>query len=561
MKRQEGDKRLNDLIEAITAIASLDFSKKLEVKGKEDLIDVVSLGFNMLSEALEDTVVSKQQLEESKQKYEMLFSKANDIILLIKDGQISDFNDKALTVFGYMASELMGLPIIQLMPELQKDGSCSANLITEVTRETLKKGSSLKTIQTIRKDKSIFESEINVGFLKLNDEVYFQTIIRDVSEQVKTEEELKKSVAQFKALFDFAPTAMLIVKGGKPIQINRAFEHMFGYQQKELSTLNIAALTHPEDRQLHKGLEAQLKQNIIPKFSLEKRYIKKNGAILHGIVNVTRIRGVENREDYYITQIVDISEQKKAEQKVQAHVKEVEKINKELDQFAYVVSHDLKAPLRGINALASFIEEDIADGEYEEVRENMSLLRSRIDRMGNLITGILDFSRAGRKKEALELINFGDLLHETIELIAPSPKVQLNSPEKMPTVYTIKISLQQIIQNLLSNAIKYNDKDSIKICIDFQENKQDYIFSIKDNGPGISSQYHHKIFEIFQTLQPRDRVESTGVGLAIVRKNVENLGGKVWVESIEGQGATFFFSLPNNHQLMNPLTISNKIKP
>lgn len=548
MKRHEDDKRLNDLIEAITAIASLDFSKKLEVKGEEDLIDVVSLGFNMLSEALEDTVVSKQQLEESKQKYEMLFSKANDIILLIKDNRVSDFNDKALTVFGYMASELMGLPIIQLIPKFQKDGSWSTSIIEEITRETLKKGSSLKTIQAMRKDKSLFEAEMNVGFLKINDEVYFQAIIRDVSEQVKTEEALKKSVAQFKALFDFAPTAMLIVKGGKPIQINHAFENMFGYKQKELSTLNIAALTHPEDRQLHKGLEAQLKQNIIPKFSLEKRYIKKNGVVLYGIVNVTRIRGDENSEDYYITQIVDISEQKKAEQKVQAHVEEVEKINKELDQFAYVVSHDLKAPLRGINALASFIEEDIADGHYEDVPENLNLLKNRIDRMGNLITGILDFSRAGRKIEALEFIDFGDLLHEIIELIAPSTKVQINRPEKMPTVYAVRISLQQIVQNLLSNAIKYNDKEITKICMAYQENERDYIFSVKDNGPGIPSQYHDKIFDIFQTLQPRDRVESTGVGLTIVRKNVENLGGKVWVESIEGQGATFFFSVPKKRK-------------
>lgn len=544
MQIQETDHRLNDLIEAITAIASLDFSKKLEVKGEKDLLDVVSLGFNMLSEALEDTVVSKQQLEESKKKYEMLFSKANDVILLIKDSRIIDFNEKAITVFGYPAAELKGIQMTALVPDYQKDGKTSWQVIKEMTQEALEKGISLRKMQTIKKDKTLFASDVNVGWFDLNGERYFQTIIRDVSLQVKAEEDLKKSVAQFKALFDFAPNAMLISRAGKPIQINYAFEEMFGYGLEDLSKLSIAKFTHPEDRHLHRGLEAQLKQNLIPKFSLEKRYIKKNGEVLHGIVNVTRIRGVKNNHDFYINQIVDITQLKKVEQKSQAQLLELEKINKELDKFAYVVSHDLKAPLRGISTLATFIEEDIAAGEYEDISENLSLLKNRISRMGNLITGILDFSRAGKNMDDKESIDFGQLVKDTIELLNPPSNVQIEITHTLPTVHSIKISLQQIIQNILSNAIKYNDKAIMKIWVNFQEEEQTYIFSFKDNGPGIPLAYHEKIFEIFQTLQPRDRVESTGVGLSIVKKNIESLGGRIWLESEEGQGATFFFSLP-----------------
>ena len=548
MQQNNDEARLNDLIDAVTAIASLDFSKKLKVNGEEDLMDVVSLGINLLSEALEDTVVSKQQLEESKKKYKMLFSKANDAILLIKNGKIIEFNEKTLAIFGYSPKELKGIHLSRLIPKHQNNGQLSWDLIKEMTSEALEKGNCIKSFQNIRRDKSIFDAEVNVGWLKLNDEIYFQTIIRDVSDRVKSEKALKKSMAQFKALFDYAPNAMLISKAGKLVQINPAFEEMFGYNQADLADLSLYRLTHPKDRNLHANLEKDLVKRAIQKFSIEKRYIKKDGSILYGIVNVSLLKEFEDTTEYYIIQIVDITKQKLAEEKGKTHLQELEKINKELDQFAYIVSHDLKAPLRGINALANFMEEDIMLEEYKNLNKNLGLLKNRIDRMGKLITGILEFSRAGRNKDAKELIDVEELLQETIELINPAENVIIHFDSVFPVISGVRIGFQQIIQNLISNAIKYNDKEKCHIWIICQEKEDSFIFSIKDNGPGISEKYHKKVFDIFQTLQPRDRVESTGVGLSIVRKRVENLGGKVWVESKLGEGATFLFSLPKNQE-------------
>ena len=562
MERQHNEDQLNELIDAITAIASLDFSKKLEVHGEENLLDVVSLGINLLSEALEDTVVSKQELEESSKKYKTLFSKANDAILLIKNNRIIEFNEKTMAIFGHSMEDLRGTHLANLTPKYQNDGRLSWDIIKKMTAEALEKGHCIKTFQNIRKDNTIFEAEVNVGWFKLNGELYFQTIVRDISARVKSEKALKKSMAQFKALFDYAPNAMLISRDGNLIQINPAFKEMFGYCHADLELLSLRELTHPEDRNLHKSLEKRLINKTIPKYSIEKRYIKKDGSILYGNVNVSLLKEFEGGKDFFIIQIVDITKQKLAEEEGKAHLQELEKINKELDQFAYIVSHDLKAPLRGINALANFMEEDILAKEYEDIPENLGLLKNRIARMGNLISGILEFSRAAKNKEKTEFIDVKQSLKETIELINPADNVHIHFDSYLPWIHSVKIGFQQIIQNLLSNAIKYNNKENCQIWITCQEKKDCFIFSIKDNGPGISEEHHQKIFDIFQTLQPRDRVESTGVGLSIVRKRVESLGGKVWVESKLGEGATFSFSIPKkskNHQTMTFSNATDKI--
>ena len=285
MEYKNDEIRLNKLIDAMTAIASLDFSKKLEVSENQDILDVVSLGFNMLSEALEDTVVSKQHLEVSEKKYKSLFSKANDVILLIKDGEIIDFNEKTLEIFGYTADELRGKHIAKLIPEVQEDGQSSWDLIKTITKEVLVQGSCLRVFQNIKKDKTLFEAEIKVGSFELSGVTYFQTIIRDVSERRRAEINLQKSVAKFKALFEFAPNAMLISRGGQFIQINPAFEEMFGYNEVDLTDLSLAKLTHLEDRQLHIELERDLKEKQSQKYSLEKRYVKKDGTFFYGFVN------------------------------------------------------------------------------------------------------------------------------------------------------------------------------------------------------------------------------------------------------------------------------------
>lgn len=231
-------------------------------------------------------------------------------------------------------------------------------------------------------------------------------------------------------------------------------------------------------------------------------------------------------------------------QKLQEYTHHLEKKNQELDKFASIVSHDLKAPLRAIGNLTGWIEEDAGDTLIPEVRTNFDMIKQRVKRMEDLINAILDYSRADRRASDDVLVNSQELVQETFEFIGQPENVKLEIASNMPEMMTDKTRLSQIFSNLIGNAIKYNDKEQIRIVVSAENQTDGWVFSVKDNGPGIEPQYHEKIFVIFQTLNRRDDVESTGVGLAIVKKIIEDQGGKIWVDSEPGKGADFRFFWP-----------------
>ena len=220
--------------------------------------------------------------------------------------------------------------------------------------------------------------------------------------------------------------------------------------------------------------------------------------------------------------------------------------NQELDQFAYVASHDLKAPLRGIANLAEWIEDDLGEGLSDAVRKHFDLLKGRVHRMEALIDGILSYSRAGRVRESPERVDVGALLAEVVDLLSPPAGFQVVIQPDLPTLWSEKLPLQQVWMNLIGNAMKYTRRGDARVEISARRAGGVHEFSVADNGPGIAAEYHERIFGIFQTLEARDRVEGTGIGLSLVRKIVESRGGRVWVESAEGDGAAFRFLWPEN---------------
>jgi signal transduction histidine kinase len=240
----------------------------------------------------------------------------------------------------------------------------------------------------------------------------------------------------------------------------------------------------------------------------------------------------------------EIGEREKAERRQAQLLKELESVNQELKDFAYIASHDLKAPLRAIKTLADWISTDYAAKLDQEGQEQLNLLRQRADRMHNLIDGILQYSRVGRVREKLVEVELDKLLPEIIDILASPANIKITVECELPTVKCEETRITQVFQNLLSNAVKYMDKPEGLIRVGCSGENEFWKFSVADNGPGIEQKHWDRIFKIFQTLAPRDEFESTGIGLTVVKKIVEMYGGKIWLESEVGKGTTFFFTFP-----------------
>ena len=267
------------------------------------------------------------------------------------------------------------------------------------------------------------------------------------------------------------------------------------------------------------------------------------------------LRDAEDKIYGIMTHVVDVTDMVRARQTAEAKREEIDRmaqdvarINRELDQFAYVASHDLKAPLRGIASLAQWLDEDLGPKLDQENRKHLELLQVRVRRMQALIEGILKYSRAGRLRDKLETVNVTELLAESVELLSPPPEASIIVGSGMPIIETERPALRQVFMNLIGNAIRHSYRKDPYIWIEVGEDGDFYKFSVGDDGPGITPEFHEKIWETFQTLEPRDKVEGTGIGLALVRKHVISRGGRAWVESHEREGATFFFLWPKRPQ-------------
>jgi signal transduction histidine kinase len=221
----------------------------------------------------------------------------------------------------------------------------------------------------------------------------------------------------------------------------------------------------------------------------------------------------------------------------------LQKRNLELDQFAYVASHDLKAPLRGIGALVKWMEEELDHELSPQMREYLGMLKGRLTRLDDLINGLLLYARVGRSQPQLEMVDVRALVAEIAEMVVPHD-FTVELPPSLPPFETDRLSLQQVFTNLFSNAVKHHHRGQGHLTVTVEKRKRDYEFSVHDDGPGIAPEYHEKIFHIFQTLRDRNTAESTGIGLSIVRKIIEEHKGTIRVQSVPGQGATFVFTWP-----------------
>ncbi len=223
------------------------------------------------------------------------------------------------------------------------------------------------------------------------------------------------------------------------------------------------------------------------------------------------------------------------------------KAHRDLEQLAYAASHDLKSPLRGIGNVSDWLEEDLAGSLTAKSREHLELLRGRVLRMEALIDGIQDYVRASRAQDLREPVSLASMLDEVVALLAPAGGVvSIDIPSGMPLLDVQRFPFHQVWSNLIANALKHGAREGAAIRVAARDAGDAWEFSVSDNGPGIAEQFQQRIFGIFQTLKARDQIEGAGIGLAIVRTVVGDRGGRVWVTSEPGRGATFFFTWPKS---------------
>jgi PAS domain S-box-containing protein len=280
----------------------------------------------------------------------------------------------------------------------------------------------------------------------------------------------------------------------------------------------------------------------------EIRNRAKDGSFYWVDTTIVPILGEREKLIGYAAIRIDITDRKQMEFRLAQQAQDLLRSNEELEQFAYVASHDLKAPLRGIENLVSWIEEDLESSLTGDTRTNMDLLKSRVRRLESLLDDLLAYSRAGRGDTASDLVDTKDLVGELALLVSPPQGFSIVLGETLPTFETARAPLTQVVQNLISNAIKHHNRPANgHVWIEALALPHAIEFTVTDDGPGIPERFRERVFGMFQTLKPRDEVEGSGMGLAIVKKLIEIQGGKIWLtEGRAGQGLSVHFTWPHS---------------
>ncbi|RYZ56504.1 MAG: hybrid sensor histidine kinase/response regulator [Sphingobacteriales bacterium] len=222
---------------------------------------------------------------------------------------------------------------------------------------------------------------------------------------------------------------------------------------------------------------------------------------------------------------------------------EKESVNKQLERFMYVVAHDLKSPLAGVISLLSLLKDDERLQEVDDLKEYMGMMIDATGHLSGMITSILEYSRNSESLQSKEEVDVHEMVEQIIRLLFAPKHIDIWIEGQLPVIFTHKLKLQQVLQNLISNSIKYNDKAEGRITVNATQDGERFVFCVSDNGPGVAEEDQQRIFKLFETTANKSQQDSsTGVGLNLVKMFVEEKGGKIWVDSIEGEGSRFYFS-------------------
>jgi two-component system, LuxR family, sensor kinase FixL len=381
-----------------------------------------------------------------------------------------------------------------------------------------------------------------------NTALLIDNLDHEIAERVRAETALRQSEERFRQVAENAGEWIWEVDAeGRYTYCNRTIEKMLGYGVDEaVGKMYFYDFIAPQDRD-------PFKKAAFATFEKRERFaglinanIRKDGTTVLLETNAWPIVDDQDILRGYRGVDIDVTERKTLEERQARLLVQLEQTNQQLKDFAHVVSHDLKAPLRGIKTLAEWIAKDYGDKLDDAGRSQIQLLVGRVERMHCLIHGILRYSEAGEAEEEQTTVCLDDLLPEIVDTVSPPGHITVTIDGPLPAICGETTRVTQVFQNLIGNAVKYMDKPRGRIRIGCAEEDGFWRFSVSDNGPGIDRKYFERIFNLFQTVSPHGDQESTGVGLAIVKKIVEKYGGRIWVQSQVKEGSTFLFTWPKS---------------
>lgn len=488
------------------------------------------------------------RLHASAEAYRLMIESVRDyaIFRLDPQGRVATWNSGAERIKGYKPEEIIGRHFSIFYPP----DALSAKVPENALAAAISEGRTELEGWRLRKDGSLFFANVIISAIR---DVHgrligFTKVTRDITAQKKSEEIMQESEERFRKFFEEAPIGQgLVSPEGRWIRVNHVLCAMIGYTESELLATNFQSITHPDDLENDLNYVHDLIAGKIQGYQMEKRYYHRRGHIVHVLLSVSLLRSPEGRPLYFISQIQDISDRKAAEFKIAEQTAELRRSNQDLEQFAYVASHDMQEPLRAIAGFAHILRKNYGDKFDDRANRMMTQILDGASRMSRIIQDLLSLARIGAQKAPLQITPLSVPLGLAMDSLAVVIRERgaAISQSSLPALPVDAEQISLLFQNLIANAIKFCPHRLPEIHISARNLPEEgaWRISVRDNGMGIDPKYFTEIFGIFQRLHSREEFAGTGIGLAICKRIVERHGGQIWVESVPQAGTIFHFTL------------------
>ncbi len=505
--------------------------------------------------------MNENQSKDQQYYQQILEASPSGMIFVDVTGKIQLVNKATEVLFGYSREELLGMNVDALVPQRYRGNHPQHRQGFHKDPKVRSMGAG-RDLYGFRKDGSEVPIEIGLSPMETDEGRFVLASIVDITERKKMDELLHSTFIQMegqkKALDEFAIVVETDPKG-KIIYVNDQFCKTSKYSREELIGKDHRDVANSgyHSKEFWHNFWATIHAGKI--FRGDVRNKAKDGTFYWEDTTIVPFLGKDGKPEKYLAVRANITERKRAEEKIVEEKKQLEKVNLELDSFVYTASHDLRAPLRAVSSFANFLEEDCKDRLSEIGRDHLLEIRKGVGRMTRIIDDLLTLSKMSRVKNPYENVDMNQLVENAKTRIVSDVKaknVEFCIRPKLPTVYCDRIKMEEVFVNLLGNAVKFSSKNNHvpKVGLDYRETKDEHEFYVADNGIGIEPRFHTQIFELFKRLHTQEEYEGTGAGLSIVKRIIEDHKGRIWVESELEKGAKFIFTIPKNPKELDHAT-------